>query len=198
MLLPARTAACNLVTSIALRLGANICVEHTGYCGWKVERNGLYGLSCDKSADLFLRHDNINSLIKQADVEISCLPSVLKTHGLHRTDGNCADGITLITSEMSKQLVQGVTFVLETRVTANWQAMCTFFKRFPLKCSVLRAKIAKFLLAVLVKISAACLKINQLKSTNQCISLAPQIGNAACVFGTVNNRWAFPFSFLCN
>ena len=51
--------------SIRLRLGANICVAHTSHCGKRVERDGLHGLSCTKSAGRFSRHATHNSLIKQ-------------------------------------------------------------------------------------------------------------------------------------
>ena len=50
--------------SIGSRLGANICVAHTFHCGKRVERDGLHGLSCTKSAGRFSRHDTFNSLIK--------------------------------------------------------------------------------------------------------------------------------------
>ena len=35
-----------LQISIGLRLGADICDAHTCYCGRRVEREGLHGLSC--------------------------------------------------------------------------------------------------------------------------------------------------------
>ena len=41
--------------SIGLRLGASICVGHTCHCGKRVERDGLHGLSCTKSAGRFSR-----------------------------------------------------------------------------------------------------------------------------------------------
>ena len=45
--------------SIALRLGANICVAHTCHCGKRVERDGLHGLSGTKSAGRFSRHTTL-------------------------------------------------------------------------------------------------------------------------------------------
>ena len=59
--------------SIGLRLGANICVEHTCHCGKRVERDGLHGLSCTKSAGRFSRHATLNSLIKQTLEVSTCL-----------------------------------------------------------------------------------------------------------------------------
>ena len=46
----------HLRISIGLRLGANICVAHTHHCSKRIEREGLYDLSCTKSACRFSRH----------------------------------------------------------------------------------------------------------------------------------------------
>ena len=96
--------------SIGLRLGANICVVHMCHCGKRVERDGLHGLSCTKSAGRFSRHATFNSLIKQTLGSLN-LPSVLEPRGLYRTDGKRRDGVTMIPWEMGKQLVWDVTVV---------------------------------------------------------------------------------------
>ena len=96
--------------SIGLRFGANICVAHTCHCGKGVERDGLHGLSCTKSADRFSRHATLNSLIKQTLGSLD-LPSVLEPRVLYRTDGKRPDGVTMIPWEMGKQLVWDVTVV---------------------------------------------------------------------------------------
>ena len=96
--------------SIGLRLGANICVAHTCHCGKRVERDGLHGLSCTKSAGFFSRHATLNSLIKQTLGSLD-LPSRLEPRGLYRTDGKRPDGVTVILWEMGKQLVWDVTVV---------------------------------------------------------------------------------------
>ena len=96
--------------SIGLRLGANICVAHTCHCGIRVERDGLNGLSCTKSAGRFSRHATLNSLIKQTLGSLD-LPSMLEPRGLYRTDGKRPDGVTMIPWEMGKQLVWDVTVV---------------------------------------------------------------------------------------
>ena len=77
--------------SIGLRLGANICVAHTSHCGKRVERDGLHGLSCTKSADRFSRHATLNSLIKQTLGSLD-MPSVPEPRGLYRNDGKRPDG----------------------------------------------------------------------------------------------------------
>ena len=74
----------------------------------KVERDGLHGLSCTKSAGRFSRHATLNSLIKQTLGSLD-LPSMLEPRGLYRTDGKRPDGVTLIPWEMGKQLVSDFT-----------------------------------------------------------------------------------------
>ena len=90
--------------SIGLRLGANICNAHTCHCGKRVERDGLHGLSCTKSAGRFSSHATLNSLIKQTLVSLD-LHSMLETRGLYRTDGKRPDSVTMIPWEMGEQLV---------------------------------------------------------------------------------------------
>ena len=67
--------------SIGLRLGTNICVAHTCHCGKRVERDGLHGLSCTKSAGRFSRHATLNSLIET--LGSLDLPSMLEPRGLY-------------------------------------------------------------------------------------------------------------------
>ena len=94
--------------SIGLRLGVNICVAHTCHCGKRIERDGLHGLFCTKSAGCFSRHATLNSLIKQTLGSLD-LPSMLEPRGLYRMDGKRPDGVTMIPWEMGKQLVWDVT-----------------------------------------------------------------------------------------
>ena len=81
--------------SNGLRLGVNICNANTCHCGKRVERHGLHGLSCTKSAGRFSRHATLNSLIKQTLVPLDLL-SMLETRGLYRTDGKRPDSVTMI------------------------------------------------------------------------------------------------------
>ena len=93
--------------SIGLRLGAN-SVAHTCHCGKRVERDGLHGFSCTKSAGRFSRHATLNSFMKQTLGSLD-LPSMLDSRGLYRTDGKGPHGVTTIPWEMGKQLVWDVT-----------------------------------------------------------------------------------------
>ena len=81
--------------SIRLRLGASIGVVITCHCGKRVERDGLHGLCCAKSAGRFSRHAPLNSLIKQTLGSLD-LPSTLEPFGLYRRDGKRPDGVTII------------------------------------------------------------------------------------------------------
>ena len=67
--------------SVRLRLGANIYVAHTCHCGKRVERDGIHGLSCTKSAGRFSLHATLNSLTKQTLGSLN-LPSMLEARGL--------------------------------------------------------------------------------------------------------------------
>ena len=96
--------------SIGLRLGANICVAHTCHCGKRVERDGLHGLSCTKSAGRFSRHATLNTLIRLTLGSLD-LPSMLERRVLYRTDVKPPDGVTMISWEMCKRLVWDVTVV---------------------------------------------------------------------------------------
>ena len=100
---------------LRLRLVANICVAHTCHCGKRVERDGLQGLSCIKSAVRFSRPSTLNSLIKQMLRSLN-LPSMLEPRGLYRTDGKLPDGVTMISWKMGKQLVWVSLRSLQTTV----------------------------------------------------------------------------------
>ena len=69
----------------------------------KVERDGLHGLSCTKSAGGFSRHATLNSIIKQTLGSLD-LPSMLEPRGLCRIDGKRPDGVTIIPWEIVQQL----------------------------------------------------------------------------------------------
>ena len=110
--------------SIGLRLGGNICVAHTCRCGERVERDGVHGLSCTKSAGRFSRHAILNSLIKQTLGYLD-LPSMLEPRGLYRTESKRPDGVTMIPWELGKQLVWDVTVVDVLAPSRLNQGECT-------------------------------------------------------------------------
>ena len=93
-----------------LRLVTNIVVEHTCHCGKRIERDGLQGLFCTKSADHISRHATRNSLTKRT-LGFLDLSSMLEARGLYRIDAKRPDGPTMNPWEMGKQLVWDVTCV---------------------------------------------------------------------------------------
>ena len=81
--------------SLSLRLGRKIYEKHTCRCGKLVEEKGYLGLSCARSAGRFSRHNNLNTLVKQALSSIK-VPSILEPNGLTRTDGKRPCALRLI------------------------------------------------------------------------------------------------------
>ena len=96
--------------SVGLRLGANISAADTWLCGKIVERDGLHGLSCTKSACRFSRHATLDSLIKQTLGSLD-FPPMPEPRGLYQTDGNGAECNTMNPWKMRKQLMWDVTVV---------------------------------------------------------------------------------------
>ena len=201
---------------IGLRLGANNCVAHTRHCGKRVEWDGSHGLSCIKSAGRFSRHATLNSLIKQTLGSVD-LPSMLEPRGLYRPDGKRPNGNTVIPWEMSKQLVWDVTVVdalapsrlnqgslcnpgttateAEVRKIEKYRKLIDngyTFQPVALEVQGSLVESSEILLTRLCKMLCRS-QDNQRAGSflKQWISMALQIGNAACVLGTVSDRDAF-------
>lgn len=86
--------------AVALRLGVTVCSPHQCVlCGASVESNGLYCLSCCKSAGQQARHNAINDIIKVAltSAEVPCR---LEPRGLVRDDDKRPDGVTMCLGRM--------------------------------------------------------------------------------------------------
>ena len=202
--------------SIGLRLADNICVAHTCHCGKRVERDGLHGLSCTKSAGHFSRHATLNSLIKQTLASLD-LPSRLEPRGLYRTDGKRPDGVTMIPWEMGKQLVWYVTVVdalapsrLNQGSSCNPGTTATEAEARKIEkyCELIDSEY--IFQPVALEVQGSLGESSEIFITRLCkmlcrshddqgagsilkqrISMALQIGNAACVVGTVSDRDAF-------
>ena len=201
--------------SIGLRLGANICVAHTCHCGKRVERDGLHGLFCTKSAGR-LRHATLNSLIEQTLGSLD-MPSMLKPRELYQTDGKRPDGVTMIPWEMGKELVWDVTVVDALAPSRlNQGSLCNpgttateaEARKIETYCEVIDN--GYIFHSVALEVQGSLGESCEIFITRLCemlcrshddqragsflkprISMALQIGNAACVLGTVSNRDAF-------
>ena len=202
--------------SIGLRLGANLCVAHTCHCGKRFEFDSLHALSCTKCAGPFSRHASLNSLIKQT---LRCLdvPSMLVPRGLYRTDGKRPDGVTMILWEMDKQLVWDVTVVDAIAPSRlNQGALCNpgtipteaEARKNEKYCELLDNGYIFQPVALEVQesmgessaifVTRLCKKLcrshdDQLAGNflKERISMVLQIGNTACLLGTVSDRDAF-------
>ena len=189
---------------------------HTCHCGKRVEGDGLHGLSCTKSAGRFSRHATLNSLIKQTLGSLD-LPSMLQPRGLYRTDGKRPDSVTMIPWEMGKQLVWDVTAVdalapsrlnqgslckpgttateAEARKIENYRELIDngyIFQPVALEVQGFSGKSSENFITRLCKMLSRSHDDQRAGSfLKQRISMALQIGNAACVLGTVSDRDAF-------
>jgi hypothetical protein len=80
--------------SAALQLGAKTCHPHScQHCGKAVDELGTHGLSCQKKAGTYMRHSEINKIIKEACSSANVRPR--KPSGAFRDDGKRPDGLTL-------------------------------------------------------------------------------------------------------
>ena len=81
---------------MALRLGADMCHEHTcGRCGELVDKSGTHGLSCSKNIGKYAKHRELNNIIHRT-LHSANVPAKLEPDGLFRDDGKRLDGLTLI------------------------------------------------------------------------------------------------------
>ena len=202
--------------SIGLRLGVNICVAHRCHCGKIVVRDGLHSLSCTKSARSLLT-SCYSQFSHKADVGTSRLldlPSMLEPHGIYRTDGKRPDGVTMIPCEMGKQLVLDVTVVdslapsrlnqgslcnpgttateAEARKIEKYRELIDngyIFQPVALEVQGSLGESSKIFITRLCKMLCHSHDNQRAGSfLKQQISMALQIGNPACVLGTVSDR----------
>lgn len=94
--------------SIALRYGTDICSRHKCVCGETVFKDGLHGLSCEKSAGRIPCHAELNNIIHKA-LQSSNIPARREPPGMFRDDGKRVDGVTLIPWSKGQNLVWDAT-----------------------------------------------------------------------------------------
>ena len=198
----------SLKIACGLHLGSRLCNIHTCICGAKVDPLGRHGLSCKKQRGRYVRHEEVNKLIKRG-LDQAKVTSTLEPVGLSRDgDGKRPDGLTLPTWSEGKCLIWDFT-VADT--------LCESYVKKSSKLAGAaaeereRKKVEKYLtlsdnyhfipvgaetygafgpqgLKLLKKIGA---KIKEATGENrstfyllQSISMAIQRGNASCVIGT--------------
>ena len=145
------------------------------------------------------------------------LPSMLEPRGLYRNDGKRPDGVTMISWEMGKQLVWDVTVVDALAPSRlNQASLCnpgtTATEAEARKIEKYRELIDNGYIfqPVAFEVQGSLGESSELFITRLCkmvcrshddqragsflkqrISMALQIGNVACVLGTVSDRGAF-------
>ena len=93
--------------AVGLRLGALLCRPHTCHdCDAQVDIQASHGLSCRQSEGYHHCH---TAMIIHRTLTSAKVPSRLKPPGLHRSDGKCPDGITMIPWRNGKLLVCDTT-----------------------------------------------------------------------------------------
>ena len=99
-----------LTTAIALRLGAPVCCAHICVCGAEVERSAQHALVCNKLKSRHARHRLGNDIILRA-LKTADVPATLEPLGLSRSDGKRPDGASLLPWKAGKALVWDFTCV---------------------------------------------------------------------------------------
>ena len=98
----------SLRIAVALRLGTPICAPHKCICGVDVDKSGVHGLSCRKSAGRHVRHSALNDLVKRALTSAE-VPSRLEPSSLSRSYGKQPDGLTMMPWKQGRCMVWVVT-----------------------------------------------------------------------------------------
>ena len=94
--------------SVGLRLGVNLCVQHTCPCGATVDCTGIHGLSCHLAFGRQARHHLVNDIVWRA-MNAAGVPSTKEPVGLLRNDG--PDGLSLISWRGGRAVTWDVTVV---------------------------------------------------------------------------------------
>lgn len=94
--------------AVGLRLGANLCDQHSCPCGAIVDCRGAHGLSCKRSTARTVRHNYINDIIYRALARAKIYSSK-EPIGLCRSDGKRPDGLTLVPWQGGRCAVWDVT-----------------------------------------------------------------------------------------
>ena len=97
--------------AVGLRVGASLGQPHQcAHCGIEVDQFARHGLSCRFSQGRFPRHNAVNNIIQHA-LTAAKIPLRLEPSGLHRSDGNRPDGMTMVPWEQGKYLVWDTTCI---------------------------------------------------------------------------------------
>ncbi|GAV00437.1 hypothetical protein RvY_11284 [Ramazzottius varieornatus] len=186
--------------SVWLRLGSRLCQLHMCCCGEVVDKYGLHGLSCLKSAARHRRHASLNESVRRALVSEQ-VPAVLEPLGLPRDDGLIPHGKTMIPWKNGKELVWDVTVAksyvgktsekmgaaaedAEERKIQKYQGIASQYLFVPLGFETFRSWRPAATELIGKKLVEFCFETRSLQYFKQRLSLDIQRGNAFCVMGT--------------
>ena len=96
--------------SAGLRLGVNLCIQHTCPCGATVDCTGIHGLSCRLAFGRQARHHLVNDMVWRA-MNTAGMPSTKEPVGLLRDDGKRPDGLSLTPWSGGKAVAWDVTVI---------------------------------------------------------------------------------------
>ena len=193
---------------IALQLGAIKCAPHKCVCGIQVGGDGTHGLACRKSAGLQMRHNAVNDLIKRVLVSAN-VPSLLEPNSLCHEDGKRPDGLTVLpwanghclvwdftcpntlaASHLNRAVLGSgiVANDTESRKSTKYSSLSALYCFIPIAIETLGMpgnKALSFFHDLSQRIAVATAEPCSFQFLMQCLSVAIQRGNAACIVGTV-------------
>lgn len=205
--------------AVALRLGCQICEEHYCVCGALVAKNGRHGLSCKYTKGWIPRHNDFNNIISHT-FSSAGIPNIIQPPGISRVDGKKPDGMTLIPWSRGKSILWDVTIrdtlapsylslasskagavadLAERKKHNHYISLKENHHFTPIAFESLgscgpETKIFLGRLGKLLKKATG--EKRSLDFLFQKISIAIQRGNAACIFGTFDQKKLDDFYLL--
>jgi len=196
--------------SVGLRLGAPIVAAHRCRCGAAVGVDGRHGLSCRRSGGRLMRHNQLNDLVQKA-LQAAKIPAKKEPSGISRSDGKRPDGISLIPWRRGKCLAWDVTCPdtfasshvkrsaaavasaadqAESNKRIKYRALEDMFHFVPIAIEttgVMGAEARSFLADLGRRLAVETGEPRSHIFLRQRLSMAVQRGNAASIFGTIDD-----------
>ena len=182
-------------------------IEHRCVCVSVADTDGLHGLSCRKSAGRLARHSAVNELIKRALLTAN-IPARLEPTNLSHNDNKIPDGVTtmpwfrgkclawdftcpdtLASSHLNKAVTGPgkVANEAEQKKTEKYADLLTHYQFVPIAIETLGPigdEASAFFKELGCRIAAVTGDMRTMSFLWQRLSVAVQMGNAACVKGT--------------
>ena len=198
-----------LCTAIGLRLGLPLCHPHIcSACGVEVSDLGTHGLSCKKSKGRWSRHTQMNNIIQRA-LTSGGIPSILEPPGMYNDSNKAPDGASLVPYKRGRILVWDfsssctlansylattskeagkLAIMKENRKLAKYTELAKEYEFFPVIVETLGC-FGPYATKLLDEIGS--LIVEQTKEPRakkflyQRISIALQVHNSVCIYGTL-------------